>query len=1058
MPENPFEGPGRAEPNPFQGPVVTDNPFLGPAVQTESAQIRPQTLWEQFAGGVPRAWLQAAKSGIQGIPALGALAGSALLSVPEAMEETAVGRAIEGVSGRLAGYAEQQRELEQARQWQLGQAAKQLGPVPAGALRATAYVPEAVPGAALGVARAGMGLAVRGALRRAEADMADEILEQAPRAVLDLETIGPAAREAGRMADEIGEVISRSADDVVTGLKRLDPAVTPEAATAAREVKRSLDTPMGARQARDLARVETDTSEAALVSAKHKLVSSKSYDDTLAAKALMVDKKRFPRKSVRQDMVGLLQRTGNARVGPKDTYDDVLRRMRESGYLEDGLRYIEDWKIEGGKLLDELNSLRVEELGKSKINPLADYVHQRWDWSAEQSARFSDYVRSLEPVERKRVFRTVFEGMHSQRAKELAEKGIIPKNLKPKFDELPQMVSDTREAYSRALATKRFLADLSKIQRDHGGRFMVRGAEEAGKAENLAGLKSGSYKPLNSPAIRELIPGSGGVYVHPELYRFLENTIIPIKAGAMSTFTAAFKNIHFLMSFFHRGALWESNIHALGPIRGVIQSARAGFGIPGLSHAVSKTRFGRVGRESIAEDLFVRGETGRAARELDTGRPWVKVESDEIGRAVPGEGDIYVDSLVGDQVNSMLRNASLPKDVQSIYDNLAGARVMAYGLEAGRPFADTMLPLYDRAVEDLAKWASTRAGKVGRSTAATIRGFQSWKRWMDASLWDHLHHPSKIYAGNHLLDMALAAKRGEAGFMPLAKIAGLSRKKLAGMTDNDIGRAVMKYVNDEFGGQNWALHTGAVMRHLSRPDVQRALRNTYISPDWNISSFRATWSPASKDPIRRWLGMRHWFNAYFGVYNYANILNKTFSGHYMWENEPGKKGHIDTGEPGPGRYIRIEKQEADAFRPFKDPYGTLVNKMRPELVALTELIAKGQKPWTRPGLMEALSIAQRGAEPFAQSAVERGGAIGLVFPVSGGLRPVERELKSGGVVQRASPQAVEMLDKALDKEDFKRVQEIEKALLDNGLDPVEVQNTIDRAWNRYFERLDESEE
>lgn len=140
----------------------------------QAAEIRPQSWWERIGGGLPRAFAQRALSGVQAIPGLAAQAGSALLSTPEAMQDTPVGQTIERASDVLSGYAERQAETEELRKWQLGQAARQAGPAVAGGLELVGSAPELVALPAAGVLGAGVKVgtgvtrqAVAGAARKA---------------------------------------------------------------------------------------------------------------------------------------------------------------------------------------------------------------------------------------------------------------------------------------------------------------------------------------------------------------------------------------------------------------------------------------------------------------------------------------------------------------------------------------------------------------------------------------------------------------------------------------------------------------------------------------------------------------------------------------------------------------------------------------------------------------------------------------------------------------------------------------------------------------------------
>lgn len=159
-------------PAPPSGPPQTAlNSAQQAAMQRdEAATIRPQSRWESLLGGVPRAFAQRALSGVQALPGLAARAGSALLSTPEAMQDTAVGRGIERASDVLGGYAERQAETEELRRWQLGQAARQVGPAVAGGLELVGSAPEVAALPVVGLAGMGtkaLGRTVTSAARRA---------------------------------------------------------------------------------------------------------------------------------------------------------------------------------------------------------------------------------------------------------------------------------------------------------------------------------------------------------------------------------------------------------------------------------------------------------------------------------------------------------------------------------------------------------------------------------------------------------------------------------------------------------------------------------------------------------------------------------------------------------------------------------------------------------------------------------------------------------------------------------------------------------------------------
>lgn len=174
-------GPALTPALPSESPQTALNPAQQAAMQRdEETTIRPQSRWESLLGGVPRAFAQRALSGVQAIPGLAARAGSAALTTPEAMRDTAVGRGIERASDVLGDYASRQAETEELRRWQLGQAAQNLGPAVSGGLELVGSAPELVALPAVGIAGAGLGVAGKAAARTVAGAARKAGLKKAP--------------------------------------------------------------------------------------------------------------------------------------------------------------------------------------------------------------------------------------------------------------------------------------------------------------------------------------------------------------------------------------------------------------------------------------------------------------------------------------------------------------------------------------------------------------------------------------------------------------------------------------------------------------------------------------------------------------------------------------------------------------------------------------------------------------------------------------------------------------------------------------------------------------
>lgn len=144
------------------------------------------------------------------------------------------------------------------------------------------------------------------------------------------------------------------------------------------------------------------------------------------------------------------------------------------------------------------------------------------------------------------------------------------------------------------------------------------------------------------------------------------------------------------------------------------------------------------------------------------------------------------------------------------------------------------------------------------------------------ALWADLHAPLKITAYHRLLDRTLRFRDGENLALGLGGLFS-DRGALQAMSGDEIRRAVALHVNDAFGGQNWKLLENAI---LASPKTLRALRRTFLSPDWNVSALRAGTSFASQDPVRRAMGVNYWIGA-AGLWGMYNLVSKATSGHWL---------------------------------------------------------------------------------------------------------------------------------------------------------------------------------
>lgn len=186
-------------------------------------------------------------------------------------------------------------------------------------------------------------------------------------------------------------------------------------------------------------------------------------------------------------------------------------------------------------------------------------------------------------------------------------------------------------------------------------------------------------------------------------------------------------------------------------------------------------------------------------------------------------------------------------------------------------------------------------------------------------------------------------------------------RRRQGMEDA-LARELVQSANNTFGGQNWA-------NLLNHPEYQRQARDFLLSPDWTASrtAMTATYlmnmgpmkraalgagigaaidfvqsggDPEDFHPARAaslgaaaFLALGKWADgiqkrmmvpgdvmrkeaarmsasALLGGYTFANALNLAFTGHFLWENDEGRKTQIGLGD---GSYVALGKPWVEAF-------------------------------------------------------------------------------------------------------------------------------------------------
>ena len=132
------------------------------------------------------------------------------------------------------------------------------------------------------------------------------------------------------------------------------------------------------------------------------------------------------------------------------------------------------------------------------------------------------------------------------------------------------------------------------------------------------------------------------------------------------------------------------------------------------------------------------------------------------------------------------------------------------------------------------------------------------------------------------------------------------------MPDDMARKKAAEFTNNLLGGLNYD--------EMGRsPEVRNLMKFLLLAPDWfetNVTlGKRVVQSLWDKD--KNYRAYRNFIVNFMSSYVFMNAINKTSSGHYMWENEPGQKFSIDTGtydEQGNKRYIQIFGTGADFVR------------------------------------------------------------------------------------------------------------------------------------------------
>lgn len=376
-----------------------------------------------------------------------------------------------------------------------------------------------------------------------------------------------------------------------------------------------------------------------------------------------------------------------------------------------------------------------------------------------------------------------------------------------------------------------------------------------------------SYVPINHPQL-------AGMKVHPDIKPSMELLFSATDPGVLKKGLLAvnFASKRFLVSTsaFHANALMESMMFA--------------GSIP-LGKGVFKAKKG------LPKVALKRGES-----DLLSGAAQKDILSARQGKNAPLE--MLRNGRAGDAVDTALRAGLKIGTIEDVGTDLF------YGvLKDTRVLADKIVPIVP--------------GKI-------IGAFEKANLFVDNIMWDKINTGFKL---------SVFMKEYEKQLIKSAKRFQKNPKKFPLESNDVIAADVAEFVNDAFGGQNWRrLAEGPqnkILRDISTkalsPRGRQTLQLALFAPDWTLSNLRVLGKAIpglSKNSRIANMHRRYAMRSAVFFFVAGNMLNKAFSGHFMWENE-GDPFAIELGD---GRKMTWSKQVAEVFHWATKPGKTALNK------------------------------------------------------------------------------------------------------------------------------------
>jgi len=685
------------------------------------------------------------------------------------------------------------------------------------------------------------------------------------------------------------------------------------------------------------------------------------------------------------------------------------------------------------KYLDDAHAELMKDYGKD-VGFIKDYIPHMWDIPKNKEKAVINWFITRNPHLRRRRIETI-------------EEGIKKFGLKPKYENVTDILRVYDQVRIKSAANLKFVQDLKELEQ--GGIKLVQRSDKAPK----------DWPIVDHPAVRRAMMVGKTTTKVPveETTRLVTKTLEKIRTiektvaggGVVKNKEGVIKKLEEVMT----GAL-ESRGMTKGEAESYIGRLKAAYAGAEIGEASVKESVSDKIEESVKQAIFkvqkkqsvevpilskvpvrvhpsiypdVKAvldtyQPGRAASILDKTNTLVKQSVLNLSlfhhialtetSVAAGMGKKAINLWNPVKIIKAFKNGTYKSILQQ--DTLAkvavkdGLNIGAISdVEGGRALVNVL-----KNTEKVLK-----NGIVATGIKALVRKPLEFN---NKFLWDYLHTSYKLNAYSKLkVDMI---------------------KAYPNKSVEVIGKEVAQFVNDTFGGQPWEIMAKS-------KQWQQFSRFLLLSPDWVLSTMKQAVSPfgvgaASKagKEIRKELGKNFWRRAivYFGgsmnLLNYAYTKAYKGEGKFLWDNPPGKETYLFTGynPDGTERYLRWGKQFRELAEAINKPTEVAGRKISP-LIRITKHQVWPSEVWQREiadnpfwskaGLVGRAKQIGKDVTPYSISQSQRIGAVnpmGFAMPVSRGMTPYNTRKYFREAILRQ------------DKELFMRTYE---AALNNEIDP-----------------------